>query len=346
MNPPRWNACGTSSAWKNSSPLPGGPYTQDAALARSLQMNRIPVFDVLCVGHASYDLVFCVPRHPDPDEKIFADRLLACGGGPAANAAVTAARCGCRAAFAGYLGRDGYGEMHAEELRRYGVDLSLAVRGTAPTPLSAVLVKPDGSRALVNYKGETRPLPAGAVDLASVSARVVLYDGHEPDISVPPADRRSASVLDAGSLHRGTEALMFAVDYLVCSEKFARQWLGEGLDEGLGAGRGVDGPRRALQALAERSPAVVITLGERGLIWRRGGEAGALPAFGIDAVDTTGAGDAFHGAFAAGLALGWEWPHILRFASAAGALCCTGLGARPAIPDRERIEAFLQSGLI
>jgi len=297
-------------------------------------MSSSPVFDVLCVGHASYDLVFCVPRHPEPDEKIFADSLLGCGGGPAANAAVTVARCGGRAAFAGYLGRDAYGDLHAEELRREGVDVSLVVRGEAPTPVSAVLVKPDGRRALVNYKGETRPLPAGAVDIRSAAAKVVLYDGHGPDISELPGNEATLTVLDAGSLHRGTEALMFDVDYLVCSEKFARQWLGE------------DCPERALAALAEHSPAVVVTLGERGLLWRRGSESGALPAFPVDAVDTTGAGDVFHGAFAAALALGWEWPRILRFASAAGALCCTGLGARPSIPERERILDLMRSGTI
>jgi len=287
--------------------------------------------DVLCVGHASYDLVFAVPRHPEADEKIFADSLIACGGGPAANAAVTVARLGYRAAFAGYLGLDAHGELHHAELLREGVATGWIARGTAPTPLSTVLVKPDGRRALVNYKGDTRPLPADTIDFSTIAPKVVLFDGHEPELSAPLLARKIPSVLDAGSLHRGTEALMSAVDYLVCSEKFARQWLGE------------DDPRRALAALAERSPAVVITLGERGLIWSKEGESGALPAFRVEPVDTTGAGDAFHGGFAAGLAAGLDWPGLLRYASATGALCCERLGARPGLPDLTRLRGLLES---
>jgi sulfofructose kinase len=304
-------------------------------------MNRTPAspdpvtaeldIDVLCVGHASYDLIFAVPRHPEADEKLFADALVACGGGPAANAAVAAARLGCKAAFAGYLGSDDYGELHRAELLRDGVEVGLVARGPSPTPLSAVLVKPDGKRALVNYKGDTRPLAADAIDCSGVNPKVVLFDGHEPNLSAPLLARGIPSVLDAGSLHPGTLDLMFAVDYLACSEKFARQWLGE------------DDPPRALAGLAERSPAVVITLGERGLIWRKGGDSGALDAYPAQAVDTTGAGDAFHGAFAAALAQGRPWLDILRQASAAGAICCESLGARPGLPDRQRLESFMET---
>jgi sulfofructose kinase len=123
---------------------------------------------------------------------------------------------------------------------------------------------------------------------------------------------------------------MFAVDYLVCSEKFASQWLGN------------EDPVAALGRLAEQSPAVAITLGERGLLWRRGGEQGQMPAFPVDAVDTTGAGDAFHGAFAAAIAARLDWLEALRWGSAAGALCCTGLGARPAIPHKVQVEDLLR----
>lgn len=292
-------------------------------------MTALRTLDVLCVGHASFDLVFAVPHHPRADEKIFADSLIACGGGPAANAAVTVARLGFRAGFAGYLGDDLYGDRHCKELQDEGVELGALVRGSAPTPLSAILVKPDGTRALVNYKGQTRALPAGTIDFSCVRPRVILFDGHEPHVSASLAGGSVPTVLDAGSLHPGTEALMFAVDYLVCSEKFAAQWLG------------ADAPERALNELAQRAPAVVVTLGERGLIWRRQGESDHLPAFPVEAADTTGAGDAFHGAFAAAVAAGYCWEDTLRLASAVGALCCTRLGARPGIPRRSEVEDFL-----
>jgi sulfofructose kinase len=217
------------------------------------------------------------------------------------------------------------------------VDTRWLARGGNPTPLSAVLVKPDGARALVNYKGETRPLPAGRIDFSGLRPKVLLFDGHEPWLSVPLAERARAegipTVLDAGSLHEGTKSLMGRVDYLVASEKFAGQWLGA-----------ADG-QKALAGLADLAPAVVVTLGERGLVWRKGGESGALPAFPVRAVDTTGAGDAFHGAFAAALADGLPWAELLRYASAAGALCCQRAGARPGLATQEELRAFLALNL-
>ena len=289
--------------------------------------------DVLCVGHASYDLVFSVDHHPADDEKMFATGLVGCGGGPAANAAVTAAKLGYSAAFAGFLGRDLYGEQHYQELLGYGINTDLIMRGSSPTPLSAILVKPDGNRALINYKGATRPLPADAIDFSAVYPKVVLFDGHEPAISQALLARTRhqgiASVLDAGSVHDGTLALMADVDYLVCSEKFALHYAGD--------------VETALTRLAEISPAVVITLGERGLIWQRGQERGALPAFAVAAIDTTGAGDAFHGAFAAAVSAGMNWLAVLRYASAAGALCCTKTGARTGLPTREEHRALFNS---
>ncbi|MGR9071770.1 MAG: carbohydrate kinase family protein [Gammaproteobacteria bacterium] len=295
-------------------------------------MNTINSIDVLCVGHAAYDLIFSVSRHPAEDEKIFADSLISCGGGPAANAAVTVARLGYHSAFAGYLGLDIYGEKHFREFEKEGVNTSLVVRGESPTPVSTIIVKPDGKRALVNFKGDTQILTADAVDCTHLSFKAVLFDGHEPRLSQPLAERSRSmgipSVLDAGSLHEGTTALMSHVDYLVCSEKFAVQYAGNEND--------------ALKRLADYSPHVVITLGERGLIWRCGSEKGTVPAFPIASVDTTGAGDAFHGAFAAAVAAGMTWDDILLYAGAAGSLCCSKIGARPGLPTRTELLEFLK----
>ena len=283
--------------------------------------NPIEV-DVLCIGHASYDLVFSVPHHSGEDEKMVADSFISCGGGPAANAAVMVAKLGLKSEFVGYLGHDLYGEMHCKELHNNAVVVDKVIRGPSPTPLSMVLVKPDGKRALINYKGETKPLPEGAVDFSAIKAKVILFDGHEPIISMPFAklakEQGIPTVLDAGSVHEGTLALMGAVDYLVCSEKFALQLASD--------------EETALGRLAKISPNVVITLGERGLIWQQGSIRGTLPAFPVSVVDTTGAGDAFHGAFAAAVALGMDWDEVLRYASAAGALCCTRAGARLGLP--------------
>jgi sulfofructose kinase len=287
--------------------------------------------DVLCIGHASYDLVFSVDHHPGPDEKTFADGFIDCGGGPAANAAVMVANLGFKAAFAGYLGDDFFGDKHLKELNDHGVNTRLVVRGPAPTPISTVLVKPDGKRALINYKTGTHPLAADALDFSGVHPKVALFDGHEPHVSIAYCgelrDRHIPTVLDAGSLHVGTQALMSQVDYLVCSEKFALQAAGS--------------VELALAQFAEIAPNVVITLGERGLHWRRGAEQGFMPAFTVADVDSTGAGDAFHGAFAAAVAQRMDWRETLRYASAAGALCCTKMGARPGLPTREEHNRLL-----
>jgi sulfofructose kinase len=281
--------------------------------------------DVLCVGHASYDLIFSVNQHPGADEKIVAESLLSCGGGPAANAAVCVAKLGLTSAFAGYLGHDIYGDKHYQELNDYGVNTKLIIRGASPTPLSTIIVKPDGKRCLINYKGDTQALASNALNFSNVSAKVVLFDGHEPYISLPLAEKARQSkiptVLDAGSVHEGTLALMNHVDYLICSEKFASQYAGN--------------EHQALSQLAKLAPVVIITLGERGLIWQRGNEQGALPAYPITAIDTTGAGDAFHGAFAAALAAGMDWQTQLQYASAAGALCCMQMGARLGLPSQK-----------
>ncbi|WP_031433513.1 carbohydrate kinase family protein [Methylomarinum vadi] len=290
------------------------------------------LLDVLCVGHACYDLIFSVDHHPDEDEKLFAQSCHGVGGGPAANAAVIVARLGFHSAFAGYLGNDLYGDKHRQEFIENGVADTYLIRGANPTPISAIIVKPDGKRALINYKGDTRPLPANALDFSGIDVKTVLFDGHEPELSLPLADYcrniNIPTVLDAGSVHQGTLALMNKVDYLVCSEKFAVQFAGN--------------EESALSKLAEKAPTVVITLGQRGLIWQTGQEHGSLAAFPIDAIDSTGAGDAFHGAFAAAVAAKLNWQDTLRYASAAGAICCTRTGAREGLATKQELQAFLQ----
>jgi sulfofructose kinase len=288
---------------------------------------------VLCVGAGTYDLVYSVDRHPQPDEKIRATSFVGCGGGPAANAAVTVARLGLQAAFVGYLGSDIFGNAHIEELQQAGVNTDLVTRGVYSSALSVVMVKPDGSRALVNYRNPESFLAAGSVDFSSVATRVILFDGHEPYIS--PSLARSArqrgiiTLLDAGSIHSGTEELAGLVDYLVCSERFGLDFTGETNEE------------RAIEKLKSYAPNLIITVGDRGLIWKNAGGSGRLEAFKVKAVDTTGAGDVFHGALAACLAQEKEWFESLRYASAAGALCCTKIGARLGIPGKKEVEGFL-----
>lgn len=293
----------------------------------------MPNFDVLCVGHACYDLIFAVDHHPGPDEKARARAFISCGGGTAANAAMTAATLGYRTAFAGYLGQDIYGDEHLAEFHGAGVNTDLVVRGAASTPISAIFVKPDGARSIVNYKGDTNSLTPGDVEFHGLRPRVLLFDGHQPDLAVAMATwgraQGIATVLDADTVNEGNAQLIHLCDIVAASERFAQEFTGAAT------------PHAGMTALAQHAPNVVVTLGERGLIWQRGDATGALPAFPVPVVDTTGAGDTFHGALAAGVAAGMAWEELLRYAAAAGALCCTRHGARLGIPTAAEVQALL-----
>ena len=278
-----------------------------------------------------------VDHHPGANEKCFATQVVECGGGPAANAAVAVARLGGVSAFAGYLGNDLYGDQHFEELVREGIITTGIVRAADPTPLSVILVKPSGARTVVSYRPK-KPLNRSTAylnKLVQLKPEVLLCDGHERNISVELArwakKENVPVVLDAGSVHQGTRDLIKFTDFLVASYKFSHDFTGE------------TDPRRALVPLSEYAKTVVITIGEQGLVWKTGEFSGAFPAFPVKAVDTTGAGDVFHGAFALGVARRMPLKEILRFASAAAALSCTKMGARIACPSESEVLRFLQN---
>lgn len=290
--------------------------------------------DVLCAGFACHDLVFDVPHHPGPDEKIRADALLNCGGGLASNGAVTAARLGCRTAFVGYVGADLYGDLHLAEFKAAGVVTDWVVRGAEPTPLSAIVVKPNGLRTIVNYRGHSEGACAGQYDFARLTTKSILIDGHQFELAKELIAHAKAAqipiVVDADAIRPQMVELVGMVDYVVASERFAEEY-------------GASSAEAGLAKLATVAPNVVVTLGHRGLIWQRGSERGRLGAYSVNAIDTTGAGDAFHGAFAAGLAKDMGWQELLRYASAVGALCCTKVGGRVGIPKAQEVQTFLAS---
>ncbi len=297
--------------------------------------------DVICLGVACTDLAFAIERDPGLDEKIHAQAMVTCGGGMAANAAVTVARLGGSAALISYLGRDPFGEAHVDELRADGVHVDWIERGETPTPLSAITVKPQGQRAIVHYSPSPMPEISSLPDLTGWRARAVLVDGHHLAAARALVEWAQAqdvpAILDADSPGSGAESLLDRVDFLVASARFARRFTG------------LADPRMAARLLNEYAPSVVVTLGERGLVWSNrsdalyGKGAGQMPAFFVPVVDTTGAGDAFHGAFALGISRQMGWSDLLRFASAVAALTCTRLGSRPGIPDRESVRAFLEA---
>jgi sulfofructose kinase len=178
-------------------------------------------------------------------------------------------------------------------------------------------------------------LDAGRIDITRGRPGVILLDGHQPEASLVLAEKARTLgipvVLDAGSVHEGTLGLLDRIDALVASRRFAQDFTG------------IADKERLADGLAKHAPLVVVTLGAEGLVWRKGRDKGRLGAYPVACVDSTGAGDAFHGAFAAGWTLGMQWPALLRFASAAGALCCTVVGARNGMPVRASVENLMRS---
>ncbi|MEN9840875.1 MAG: hypothetical protein RL376_675, partial [Verrucomicrobiota bacterium] len=276
-----------------------------------------------------------VPHHPGGDEKIRATARWLTPGGPAACAAAQITRLGGTAAFAGALGDDAFAALLREALAAENIELeSLVTWSGHPTPLAAIIVKPDGARSVVSHRSapENPPPPAAQLPLA----RVVLADGHRPEwtdtIVAHALACRAPLVIDAGSLTAATRKLAAAADHLVASEAYARAALSDRDPAEIADWTPLGAPPDAT---------VVVTLGERGLLWRHAGERGHLPAFTVNACDTTGAGDAFHGTYAWGLARGLALPEILHLASACGALACTRPGAWTSLATRAELERFL-----
>jgi sulfofructose kinase len=296
--------------------------------------------EVLCVGHASYDISVFVSGYPAENSKAETDLLLEAGGGPAANAAYLLSFWGASCAFAGLVGDDPYGRRAVVELETVGTDVSLIeLRAGHLTPVSVITVnRENASRTIVNRKASDAALRLTPGALAGMSPSVLLFDGHEVQASLAALEAfpEAKSVLDAGSLREGTVALAGKVDYLVSSERFARQTckLASLDDEGI--------RQTCLGELRRRyGNTVVVTLGERGLIADDGGGYFAMPAFTTRAVDTTGAGDVFHGAFAYGIARKMTLREALRLASMAASVSVAKQGTRVSIPGLTEVEDTL-----
>jgi ribokinase len=167
------------------------------------------------------------------------------------------------------------------------------------------------------------------------TAKVLLLDGLEKEGSMAAAEyAREAGVMiviDAGSMREGALALVNLSDYFIASEDFARQF-----------SHGNDPKAAALELLGLGAKTVIITLGEKGSICVSPESYFYQPAFKVKAVDTTGCGDVFHGAFLLGLLRKWDLRETIRFASAAAALKCREIGGRTAIPDLREVEEFLE----
>jgi sugar/nucleoside kinase (ribokinase family) len=260
------------------------------ALKHRLAQKERPVMDVLCVGHAAWDISLFVEGFPLENSKCEVRTMLESGGGPAANAAYLLSRWGVSCGIASQIGEDAYGHRMVEEFLAVGTDIAALDRlADYPTPVSVILVNEhDGSRTIVNRKVLTREMPLKKDALAGARPRVLLFDGHalEASLEAMALFPQAKTILDAGSLREGTRELAKRVDYLVCSERFARQ-LSELPD--------LESSQNQARAMAilyrHNGKPVVVTRGEREILYGTDENIERMPTFPVRALDTTAAGD-------------------------------------------------------
>jgi len=294
----------------------------------------------LVIGYHAWDVLVPCAELPPRDGKRACPGMTAAGGGPAATAAVALARLGVAVRYVGLLPDDGPGRLQAEELTAAGVDLTLAVPAPgARSPLAVSLVDPGtGGRRILWDRGDLRTLRADEADPAWLDdADLLLADTHEPAAALVLARAAAArglpAVLDAGTPRPGARELAAACSDVIAAAGFAR------------AVSGHSDPRRALSDLRALGPRrVATTCGERGALALDADGFRHVPAFAVRAVDTTGAGDAFHAGYAWGLLRGEDFSGALDCGAAVAAAAVGALGGRAALPAPEAVLRLRAEG--
>jgi sugar/nucleoside kinase (ribokinase family) len=297
------------------------------------------VFDVVGIGANSVDYVYRLPGAPDfrglQSKLRLVGHTVSCGG-QVATAMATCAAFGLRAAYAGAVGNDENGRRVESALAARGVDLSLIVRREGPNQFAAILVDNDsGERVVLWDRPDTLLLADADLPVEALrSARAVLVDDVDPRASLEAARvARAAGVpvmTDLDHLTPLTEALIRTASHPMLSEHLPQALTGEADLE------------RALRALREWNPGpITVTIGARGAVALDGDRFVHANGFFVHAVDTTGSGDVFRGAFIAGLLRGLGTEALLRFANAAAAFSCTRAGALDGVPTIQEAERLL-----
>lgn len=293
--------------------------------------------DVLCIGHVAYDVTLPLKDYPLENSKYVIDYKIEGGGGPASNAAYLLSKWGIKTSFIGLLGDDTYGKNIIEEFKNVGTDISMVkMAKDYPTPYSTILVNiKNGTRTIINSKVQHPQLDIDQKHLEKLNPKVMLFDGHELKTSIKAMELfpNAKTILDAGSVREGTLVLGEKVDYLIVSENFALSYCKM---ESLKNENDYEECMNKIKQLNKHGQ-IVVTLGERGLIYEEKGRVKSLDAYKVKAVDTTGAGDIFHGAFAYGLINNYSLIENLKLSSKTSAISVQTLGGRRSIPDKDKI---------
>jgi sugar/nucleoside kinase (ribokinase family) len=299
-----------------------------------------PLWDVIGIGATSVDYVYRVPAYPGaqgPDSKVrISSHTISCGG-QTATALATCASLGLRTSFLGAIGRDENGRRIREAMQRSGIDLSHAVERDAANQFAVILVhERSGERSVVWSRDDELGLKPGELDSALLtSARVLHVDDVDQEAAISAATlARASGVVVTSDIDRitpRTDALVAAVGIPILAEHVPAALTGEPDVE------------RAVRLLQQRRPGMLcVTLGAQGALLADRDRIYRDSGFSIGAVDTTGAGDVFRGAFIYGLLRGDPPAHILRFANAAAAVSVTRRGAIDSVPTLADIEILLK----
>lgn len=303
---------------------------------------------IAVIGNINCDFVFRVPHHPRPGETLAGSDFFTAPGGKGANQAVAAARLGAEVSFVGCVGDDRTGTDMVANLRAEGVDVSrVRVDPSQPTGSALIMVQDSGENSIVVAFGANLSVrPEHLVEYCDLLRRC--------DALLLQQEMRIDTVSEAIRLGR-KEGCRVILDPAPAREDLPEAWRevdvlspNEMEAEAILHSLGLHVPADLLEmavCLRDQGPgAVALKAAARGSIVTSGGPPVAVPAFPIEAVDTTAAGDAYTAGLAVALCEGSDLAGAARFANACGALAATRLGAQPSMPTRSEVEALLRAG--
>ncbi len=295
---------------------------------------------VIGLGQCAYDYLFVTDSFPVPDTKKEILEWTNAGGGPVATALAGLARLGIECRYHGIIGGDEAGKRIRESLLAEKINIDgLIERPGSDSQVAFIAVeKVTGKRTIFWKRPSAKPLhPDELPDNFLEGANFLLVDGLMAKTSIYAAkEARKKGIpvmLDAGRVREGMIDLANLSDYIVASEEFAR---------GLRKDKPFD-PEEAIEKIRSfGAKAATITLGDKGSITLYNDDIFRTPAFKVDAVDTTGAGDVFHGGYIYGILQKWDIKEVVRFASAFAAIKCRKLGGRAGIPGLKETMEFMK----
>ncbi len=284
---------------------------------------------VVCVGHSTFDTTLPMKEYPTENIKYRLDHHIECGGGPASNGAYLLAKWGMDTSIASVVGDDYYGECVIKDFQKVGADITYLEKMPDHMTTSSYIIAnmSNGSRTILSSKDEAVRKLSRDVD---IMADVILIDGDDPVTAHEVLDKNpsSISVIDAGRFNEDTVALGKKVTYLVCSKDFAEEFTNKKID--VNDISSIDVVYRELKDYFKNT--VVITLEATGSYTEIDGEAQIIPSISVKALDSTGAGDIFHGAFTYFIANGYSLLDTIKFSSITSAISVTRIGSRFSIP--------------